>query len=292
MPTGPFPFTVICRTTTTRRSPNAARTSSLKNGVAAVAGRRKSTTGCATLQADATGAFARDDIKLFSAVVAHYIGDAFQPFHAALNYDGQLTGQQGVHARFETELFERYQDACTSRPAPLAPVAERPRIHVRHADRQLQLSRIRSLPPTAPPSQGRTAYDDVYFAKFFEKTSRCWRSGLRRRSPVSRRLITAAWTEAGKPAVPAGCRRRARRATECAGTAAPENVGHRTPRSASAHRSIARSIGARISSTISVIAPADERQVILAAAGGHAERRVDPDRRRCRQAMHASRLCE
>ena len=33
------------------------------------------------------------------------------PFHAALNYDGQLTGQWGIHSRFETELFERYRAA-------------------------------------------------------------------------------------------------------------------------------------------------------------------------------------
>src|SRR3954470_21649127 len=69
------------------------------------------------------GPFSRDDIKLFSAVLAHYIADGFQPFHAALNYDGQLTGQQGIHARFETELFERYQDRLQISPGPLVEIA-------------------------------------------------------------------------------------------------------------------------------------------------------------------------
>src|SRR3982750_3801585 len=32
-----------------------------------------------------TSGFARDDIKLFSAVLSHYTGDSFQPLHAAVN---------------------------------------------------------------------------------------------------------------------------------------------------------------------------------------------------------------
>ena len=49
--------------------------------------------------------------------LAHYVGDSFQPFHAAANYDGQLTGQQGIHSRFESELFDRYQDKLKIAPA-------------------------------------------------------------------------------------------------------------------------------------------------------------------------------
>src|SRR5581483_1731842 len=52
-------------------------------------------------------AYGRENAKFFAAVIAHYIGDSFQPFHAALNYDGQLTGQNGIHARFEEQLFTR-----------------------------------------------------------------------------------------------------------------------------------------------------------------------------------------
>ena len=38
-----------------------------------------------------------DDARLMSAVLAHYVADAYVPFHAAVNYDGQLTGQRGIH---------------------------------------------------------------------------------------------------------------------------------------------------------------------------------------------------
>ena len=45
--------------------------------------------------------YAPNDTVLFAAVASHYMQDAHMPLHASNNYDGQLTGQTGVHARFE-----------------------------------------------------------------------------------------------------------------------------------------------------------------------------------------------
>ena len=67
-------------------------------------------------------AFARGDILHFSAWLAHYVSDAHVPFHAVENYDGQLTGQNGIHNRFETALFERFKDQLTIAPPQVAPV--------------------------------------------------------------------------------------------------------------------------------------------------------------------------
>jgi len=52
----------------------------------------------------------RDNIITFSADLGHYIGDGHQPFHTCLNYDGQLTGQKGIHGRYESEMVNRYID--------------------------------------------------------------------------------------------------------------------------------------------------------------------------------------
>ena len=41
-----------------------------------------------------------------AVVLAHYGADAHVLFHAVENYDGQLTNQKGVHARFETMLMD------------------------------------------------------------------------------------------------------------------------------------------------------------------------------------------
>jgi hypothetical protein len=38
--------------------------------------------------------------------LAHYVGDTHQPFHTTANFDGQKTGNNGIHALFESVLFD------------------------------------------------------------------------------------------------------------------------------------------------------------------------------------------
>ena len=54
-----------------------------------------------------TGAFRRKDtlsILKLSADLGHYIADAHVPLHTTENYNGQITGQEGIHALWETRL--------------------------------------------------------------------------------------------------------------------------------------------------------------------------------------------
>jgi Secretion system C-terminal sorting domain len=43
------------------------------------------------------------------ADLGHYVGDAYQPLHCTENYDGKLTGNKGIHSRFESGLLDDYQ---------------------------------------------------------------------------------------------------------------------------------------------------------------------------------------
>ena len=40
--------------------------------------------------------------------LSHYVGDATVPFHATANYDGQLTGQWGIHSAVESYLISSF----------------------------------------------------------------------------------------------------------------------------------------------------------------------------------------
>lgn len=60
-----------------------------------------------------TEAFRQHDkvrILFLAADLAHYTGDACMPLHTSLNHDGQLTGQRGVHALWESWLPELFGD--------------------------------------------------------------------------------------------------------------------------------------------------------------------------------------
>jgi hypothetical protein len=56
---------------------------------------------------------ARDTVGIikYSAELSHYTADAFVPLHTTVNYDGQLSGQTGLHALWESQLPERYLNA-------------------------------------------------------------------------------------------------------------------------------------------------------------------------------------
>jgi hypothetical protein len=141
------------------------------------------------------------DILFFSATLGHYIGDAHVPFHAVWNYDGQLTSQHGIHARFERDLFERYRDRLTIAPAPPKAIADARNFVF---DRLLEGTQLAPdvLKADFAAIGSRDMYDDAYYTAFFGAT----------RSVVERRLnesisavagaILGAWEGAGKPAVP------------------------------------------------------------------------------------------
>ena len=148
-----------------------------------------------------TSGYARENVKLFSSVIAHYVGDSFQPFHAAKNYDGQLTGQQGIHARFESELFDRYQGKLTIAPGPLQPIPNaREFVFATLTDSFTYVDPI--LAADREATQGRELYDDGYFAKLYEKTGPIMEKRIAGAIGGVASVIAQAWTDAGKPALP------------------------------------------------------------------------------------------
>ena len=48
------------------------------------------------------------EILFLAADLGHYLGDAHMPLHTSLNHDGELTGQKGIHALWESQLPEQF----------------------------------------------------------------------------------------------------------------------------------------------------------------------------------------
>lgn len=145
--------------------------------------------------------YSRENIKFFSSVVAHYVADGHQPLHAALNYDGQLTGQWGIHSRFETELFERYKDRLQLSPGALAPIGN-PRDFM-FSTLTTSFSLVQSILDADKASiAGREIYDDQYFTLFFSRTKPVLERRLSDSITYAASMIADAWQKAGRPPVP------------------------------------------------------------------------------------------
>lgn len=147
--------------------------------------------------------YAVSDVVLFSAVTSHYIQDAYQPLHAADNYDGIQTGQRGVHSRFERDLFERYQSRLTL--APMTPQTAKPLTNPRDAAFEALLDSYKLvdelLAADKQASEGRQLYDDGYFERFFERARPLLERRLSGAIAATAGAISGAWLQAGQPAV-------------------------------------------------------------------------------------------
>jgi hypothetical protein len=142
-----------------------------------------------------------EDVKFFSAVIAHYVADAHVPFHAALNYDGQLTRQWGIHSRFESQLVLRYRPQLTIAPQPIPPVTDaREFVFAALTAGFPAVEKVLAVDRQAV--QGREEYDDEYFAQLYAGTRPIVEKQLSAAISGVAAVITGAWERAGKPALP------------------------------------------------------------------------------------------
>ena len=146
------------------------------------------------------GRYAQGDVVLFSAVASHYIQDAHQPFHASNNYDGQLSGNTGIHSRFESDLIERFESRLT-----LAPAAPKAITNPRDAAFDVLLASYtlvdRILKADTESVAGKDTYDDDYFETFFTKVRPILEQRLSEAITATAGVIIGAWDRAGRPVV-------------------------------------------------------------------------------------------
>jgi hypothetical protein len=146
------------------------------------------------------GASAHQDVILFSAWLAHYTADGHVPLHGVTNYDGQFTQQWGLHARWESTMFERYMDRLTIAPKAIAPIKD-PRGFIFDA-----LLRDTQLVPALLKSDrdaigDRDTYDDAYYQAFFAANKAVMEQRLNDSIAAVAAMITGAWEAAGKPVI-------------------------------------------------------------------------------------------
>jgi hypothetical protein len=144
--------------------------------------------------------YTTSNVTLFSAVAAHYIQDAHQPFHATDNYDGQATGNTGIHSRFERDLIERYESRLKLTPAPVKLMGS-----ARDAAFEALLSSYLLVDPLLTADKkaigSSDTYDDAYFERFFTTVQPLLEQQLSAAITATASLIVSAWDQAGRPTV-------------------------------------------------------------------------------------------
>jgi hypothetical protein len=142
----------------------------------------------------------RFNIVLMSAALGHYVSDATQPFHTVANFDGQMSRQNGVHSRFERELFAKFRARVSVAPSSIPPVRA-PRDFA--FDTILESSQLAGqlLKADAAAAGTRGRYDEAYYEAFFTGARPVLERGINTAIAAVAAMITGAWDAAGKPRV-------------------------------------------------------------------------------------------
>jgi hypothetical protein len=142
------------------------------------------------------------DVRFFAAIIGHYVADAHVPLHSVLNYDGQLSAQNGVHYRFEEELFVRYGNQLIVRPPPLQSIPiVRDFVFDTLLESQQNVQALLTADREAIGNGG--VYDDRYFDAFFAMVRPILEKRLSQAVSGVASVIASEWERAGRPAIPA-----------------------------------------------------------------------------------------
>jgi hypothetical protein len=138
---------------------------------------------------------------LRAADLGHYVADCHQPLHTTENYDGQLTGNDGVHLRYEISMVNRHLDQLPSDsteaqyvPDPLEYIfgtIPGTWIYVDSIMAADRLARKKS-----------SVFDDEYYRAMWQRTGRFTCERISQAARVLADLWYTAWVDAGRPEFP------------------------------------------------------------------------------------------
>jgi len=139
-----------------------------------------------------------DSALLEAARIGHYVADLHQPLHTTENYDGQLSGNRGIHSRFEHKMLKDRIDklnlvysSATYINDPLAQIFE----VIRQGYPSVE--KIMKADGLAQKSANIDSY--WYFQRLFEQTKEICENRISGAIFMTASLWYTAWIDAGSP---------------------------------------------------------------------------------------------
>ena len=137
--------------------------------------------------------------SLFAADLGHYVGDGHMPLHITQNYDGQNTGQHGVHSRYESHMIGDYSDQINYSDDSAQLINDVPGFIFTYLYRDYKYVDSVLLADQYATSVAGNTYSSAYYQALWDKTG-VFTIGLFKDASWSlASLIYTAWTQAGHP---------------------------------------------------------------------------------------------
>ncbi len=140
-----------------------------------------------------------------AADIGHYVADTHNPMHLTLNFNGQLTGQNGIHSRHESQMTGQHLGELVPDPSPQSVTRiANPReavfdwIDDLYPGVRMILDADTNARDEARGSTSSQTYFDALWREVGPETT-VW---IRDASVNLARVWYSAWLEAGSPALP------------------------------------------------------------------------------------------
>jgi hypothetical protein len=143
-----------------------------------------------------------DSAALEIADLCHYVGDGHQPLHCTYNYDGQFTGNNGVHSRYESTMLNTYIGDVHTPPETVdyysSPVDEMFDVI---GNSWSDIPVVLNGDNVAKVASGGT-FSSIYYQTLWQETQPMTEQQLSEASRITASYVFTAWVNAGSPVVP------------------------------------------------------------------------------------------
>ncbi len=153
-----------------------------------------------------TAAMQRGDwnlVRYWTADLCHYVGDLHQPLHCTLNYDGQLTGNNGIHYRYESRMLDLNvaslvlaSGGVTYYPSAVDAAFEFA------GESQTSVPIVIEADNAAKAASSGSVTSSTYYAELWTRTRALTLARLEQAAIATASFAYTAWVNAGHPAVP------------------------------------------------------------------------------------------
>jgi hypothetical protein len=142
-----------------------------------------------------------EQAKLMSAYLAAYVAEAHDPFDTTLDFDGVLSGQPGVNARFDSTLIDRYSHFFPLRPNDAVFIND-PTDHAFEDCLSAHAWLENILLADRNSHDSSTNFDDQYYDRFYDRAGAIVIRQLTDAATDVGSYWLTAWINAGRPQLP------------------------------------------------------------------------------------------
>jgi len=142
-----------------------------------------------------------EEVKLDASALGHYLADAHDPLHTTQNFDGQMTSQTGLSARFDIHLIDRYSKFFIMHPES-AETIDDPTEYAFQACLASNVWVNLIIWSDLRAREGLTDYNDEYYDRFYNQVGPTMVHEINAAAHDAGSYWYTAWLNAGRPQLP------------------------------------------------------------------------------------------